>query len=594
MSVTRIFDLLDQYAQRWPDKQDALAGIVNREWKTYSSKEYSDNSNWISYGLLSIGIRKGDIIATITNNRPEWNFADMAIAQIGAIHLPIFTTLNSNGYEHILGHAKPKAVFVSDKSLYDKIDAIKPNLSFDFPIYSFDEENGLQNLADVIKLGQDHESEYKEQVDSLKKEILPDDWATLIYTSGTTGASKGVMLSHTNLISNAKEASKVFNLKAENKYLSILPLCHVGERMANYQTQLTGCSIYYAESVGSIARDLMNIKPDGFGAVPRILEKVYDKIMGKASQLTGIKKSLFFWAMNLGYEYEPGGKGPWYNLQLSIANKLVFSKWREALGDNVKFIGVGGAALSPRIERVFWAAGIKLLNMYGLTETSPIITINRPSKPLLRLGTVGAPIEDVEVKIAHDGEILCKGPNVMIGYFNNEEATRASIDEEGWFHTGDIGQLIDDKFLIITDRKKEVFKLSNGKYIQPQILENRLKESVLIDNCMVIGEGEKFASAIVSLNKEAVKEILQKQNITLNENHANQSEVINLIKKEIDSLNSNLEKELQLKRVRLVNEEWSPDKGELSPTLKLKRRVISEKYQDVINDIFQKEEGQPV
>jgi len=589
--IERTFDLLTQYGEEFQYKEDALVGKENGKWVKYSSGDYIRNSNLLSYALLTFGIKKGDIIATITNNRPEWNFADMGIAQIGAIHLPIFTTLNEEGYRHILLHANPKMIIVGGPALYKKIKNIKNDLP-EIKIYSFDESSETQNWNELLDLGKSKEGEYLEEVERIKSTIEPDDWATLLYTSGTTGNSKGVKLSHRNLVSNARAASEIFNLKPDHKYLSILPLCHVGERMANYQTQFTGCSLYYAENIGSIARDLKDIQPQGFGAVPRILEKVYDKIMDTANQLTGIKRKLFFWAMNIGYKYDPTkSHGPWYGLQLWIANKIIFNKWRAALGNKVQFIGVGGAVLPPKIERVFWAAGIKLLNMYGLSETSPIITINRSKPPLLKLGSVGAVIDDVELKIAEDGEILVKGPNVMMGYFKDEEATQNAIDKDGWFHTGDIGILEDNIFLTITDRKKEVFKLSNGKYIMPQVIENKLKESMYIDQSMVIGEGEKFPSALVSPDFEALKKWAKKHSLSFSDkiNLIKEEAVIDLYKHEINDLLKNDDKDSQLKRIRLVPDEWTPDTGELSPTLKLKRRVLREKYAELIAEIFIKE-----
>jgi long-chain acyl-CoA synthetase len=488
MQVTRTFDLLEKYRIELPNKLDVFAAKQNRQWVKFSTKDYIENSNLISYGLLAMSLNKGDAVATISNNRPEWNFADMGLAQAGLIHVPLFTTLTQEGYKDIFEHAQVKAVFVSDKKLYDLIKPIAPEL-----IFTFDQVDSAPNWTAVRDLGKEKASEFSEKIEETKKQTLPTDPVTLIYTSGTTGNSKGILLSHENLMTTAIAAASVFQLKSDQRYLSILPICHVGERMGGYQTQYSGCSIYYAESTATIANDLKDVQPHGFGAVPRILEKVYDKIVDKGHKLTGIKKTLFFWALDLGLRYKiDGSNGSWYDFQLKLANKLIFSKWREAMGGNVASIGVGGAALQPRLERVFWAAGIKLLNMYGLTETSPIITINRQQAPDLRLGSVGSVIEGVELKIAPDGEILCKGPNVMLGYFKDEKATAEAIDSDGWFHTGDIGVLDDGKFLRITDRKKELFKLSNGKYVSPQVIENLFKESLYIDQLMVIGEGEKL------------------------------------------------------------------------------------------------------
>jgi len=586
MEVTRTFDLLDRYETKFANKPDVFAAKVNKSWVKYSVKDYIDSSRYISYGLLALGLQKGDKVATITNNRPEWNFVDMGLAQAGIIHVPIFATLNRQGYEEIFEHAGVKAVFVSDKKLYDILKPIASNL-----IFSFDEISGARHWTEVRDLGKEKEDQFREQVSSNKKQTKTTDPFTLIYTSGTTGKPKGVLLSHQNLVSNAIAASDVFQLKPDQRYLSVLPICHVGERMANYQTQYSGCSLYYTESLASFANDLRDVKPHGFGAVPRVLEKVYDKIIAKGQKLTGIKKKLFFWALNLGLRYKlDGANGAWYELQLKLANKLIFNKWREAMGGNVVSIGIGGAVLQPRLERVFWAAGIKLLNMYGLTETSPIITINRQEAPNLRLDSVGAPIKDVEVKIADDGEVLCKGPNVMIGYYNDEEATREVIDNEGWFHTGDIGVLDNNNFLHITDRKKEIFKLSSSKYVSPQTIENLFKESVYIDQIMVIGEGEKFTSALVAPNFIELKEWCAKKDIQFDNKHEliKEKEISKLYGSIVKEFNKSLSKDEQVKRFRIVPHEWTPDSGELSPTLKLKRRIINDKYNELINEIFNK------
>ncbi len=590
MNITRTFDLLQRYQDKFLNKDDALAGKVNKEWVKYSSQDYIDNCNHISYGLLELGFEKGDKIATICNNRPEWNFLDLGMAQVGIIHLPIFTTLAADGYKEILIHGEAKAIFVSDNSLYKKIKPVADSIEGINNVYTFDEVDGANNWKEVLELGKANKDKWVEEVEKIKAGIDTKDPVTLIYTSGTTGNSKGVLLSHQNLTSNAIAASGVFNLKSNERYLSILPICHVGERMAIYQTQYSGCSIYYAENLGTISADLLDVKPHGFGAVPRVLEKVYDKIIDKGNKLTGIKKKLFFWALDLGLKYKlDGANGPWYEFQLMLANKIIFSKWRAAMGGNVGAIGIGGAMLQSRLERVFWAAGIKLLNMYGLTETSPIITINRQSGDDLRLGSVGAKIDGIEVKIAEDGEILCKGSNVMIGYYKDEEATKLAIDSDGWFHTGDIGVLDDGKYLRITDRKKEIFKLSNGKYVSPQGVENLFKESVYIDQLMVIGEGEKFTSALISPNNLSIKEWCKEEGVeyTSLKELISKGEVSELFSGIVKEFNSTLGKDEQVKRFRLVPEEWTPDTGEMSPTLKLKRRVLMENYKAEIDEIFQ-------
>lgn len=583
MEVTRTFDLLDRYATKFADKPDVFAAKINRQWVKHSARDYIENSNFVSYGLLALGLEKGDR-ATISNNRPEWNFVDMGLAQAGIIHVPIFTTLNVQGYRQIFEHAGIKAAFVSDRKLYDLLKPITSQL-----LFTFDEVKGARHWSEVRELGKEKADNFREKVSTNKRQTKSVDPVTLIYTSGTTGNPKGVLLSHQNLMSNAIAVAGVFQLKPDQRYLSILPICHVGERMGSYQTQYSGCSIYYAESTATLANDLRDVQPHGFGAVPRILEIVFDKIIAKGQQLTGLKKRLFFWALNLGLRYKiNGANGAWYALQLKLANILIFKKWREAMGGNVVSIGIGGAVLQPRLERVFWAAGIKLLNMYGLTETSPVITINRQDGPDLCLGSVGAVINDVEVKIAEDGEILCKGPNVMLGYFNDEEATRNVIDDNGWFHTGDIGHMDDGGFLHITDRKKEMFKLSNGKYVSPQTIETLIKESVYIEQAMVIGEGRKFASALVAPNFEALKKWCNENSISFSNNQdiVAKSEITDLFRDIIREFNNTLSKEEQVNRFRIVPDEWTPGSGELSPTLKLKRRVLNQKYAGLIDEIF--------
>ena len=590
MNVERTFDLLDRYCKLFK-KEDALCAKQNDEWVKYSSREYIDHSYNLSYGLLEMGLKKGDKIITVTNNRPEWNFVDLGMAMIGVIHVPVFTSLSTDDYQYIINHSEAKMIFISDKKLlkvvYPAIEASGTSVR----VFSFDEIEGIKNWKEIVELGKANDAKHKETVKSIRDSIRPDDFASLIYTSGTTGKAKGVMLTHRNMVSNFISAADVFNLKPEDKYLSILPLCHVGGRLGNYQTQYSGASIYYAENMGTIAVNLAEIKADGFDAVPRVLEKFYSVIISKGNKLTGMKHKIFFWAVNLGLKYKPfGEKGWFYERKLKIADKLVFSKWREALGGSVRIVGCGGASLQSRLERIFWAAGIKIINMYGLTETSPIITINRTEKGKVKLGSVGMTIEGVEVKIAEDGEILCKGPNVTPGYYKDPELTKSAFDDEGWFHTGDIGHIEDGKFLMVTDRKKEIFKLSNGKFIAPQVIENLFKELPIIDQIMVLGEHEKFASALISPNFKYFDDwkILNKVSFSNNEELIKHLEVQSFFSSEIEKLNRKLSQPERITRFRLVQDEWTPVSGELSPTLKLKRQFIQKKYRSLIEQIYMK------
>lgn len=592
MRVTRTFDLLERYEQRFLSKEDAFGVKQNGKWVKYSSKEYIEIAHKISYGLLSLGMQKGDKIITITNNRPEWNFVDMGMAMIGVVHVPVFTSLSSDEYEFILQHSDAKLIFVSNKTLYNKVAQAAKKINKNEIIYSFDTINKLKNWNEILNLGKESTVYYKEEVEKLKKSINENDFATLIYTSGTTGTSKGVMLSHKNLVQNFLAAAEVFKLTIDDKFLSILPLCHVGGRMGNYQTQYNGSSLYYAENMGTIAANMKEIKPNGFDTVPRLLEKVFDNIIAKGKKLKGFKKTIFFWAIKIGLKYKLKWESSWwYEMKLKIADKLIFTKWRDALGGEIRIVGCGGATLQPRLERVFWAAGIKVINMYGLTETSPIITINRQTIPDLKLGTVGALIEGVEIKIADDGEILCKGHNVMLGYYKNSELTEQVFDKDGWFHTGDIGYMDKNKFLMITDRKKEIFKLSSGKFIAPQVIENKIKELNCIDQIMVVGEHEKFASALISPNFTYINDWCDQNDLKYNSNEEiiQIPEVYSLMQHDIKDFNKKVAKAEQILKFKLIADEWSPASGELSPTLKLKRKFIAEKYRDLIEQIYSKQ-----
>ena len=591
MNVTRIFDLLDRYNELFPDKEDALCFKQGGSWKKISAKEYIRYAYNFCYGLYEMGFRKGDMIMSVSNSRPEWNFIDIGMSMAGVVHVPVFTSLSVPEYEYIIQNSGARMIMISDQRLYRTVGQPLAERGYADRIFTFDQINGVKSWTEIVDRGERCSDATKREIEELKKTISPEEFATLIYTSGTTGKPKGVMLCHKNHVSNFISAAGIFKLSPQDKYLSILPLCHVGGRMGNYQTQYSGSSIYYAENMGTIAANMQELKPDGFDAVPRVLEKFYDVIISKGEKLSGIKKRLFFWAVRLGNSYKPFGEnGWWYETKLKLADRLIFSKWRQALGGNVRIVGCGGASLQPRLERLFWAAGIKIINMYGLTETSPVITINRNEKGKVKLGSVGMTIEDVEVKIAEDGEILCKGPDVMLGYFKDPELTKAAFTDDGWFRTGDIGHIEDGRFLMVTDRKKEIFKLSNGKFIAPQIIENIFKESPIIDQIMVIGEHEKFASALISPNFRFFEDAKASMELSFsnNEELIQHPKVQTLFSKEIDKLNRRLSPPERISRFRLVKDEWSPLTGELSPTLKLRRQFIYEKYSSLVSQVYMK------
>lgn len=592
MIPTRNFDLLERYVTTFP-KHKAFAEKVDGKWEFYTAEQYNEISHHFALGLLDLGFKKGDKIVTVSNNRPQWNFVDMGMAMVGVVHVPVYTSMNAEEYDYILEHSDAKMVIVSDQKLYDLIFPVSQKVKTVKHFFTFDKIKGATNWTEVTALGKKVNSDTRDELDDIKREIVPSDLLSIIYTSGTTGRSKGVMLSHENLVQNFLAASGVFKLNEEDRYLAIIPVCHVGGRLGNYQTQYAGACVYYAENMGTIAANLKEIQATGFDAVPRIMEKIYDSVISKGRALTGMKKRIFFWSVELGLKYNPHGENGWfYEQKLKIADKLIFSKWRAALGGHAKIVGCGGASLQPRLERIFWASGLKIINMYGLTETSPIITINRTEKGNCKLGSVGTVIDGVELKIAGDGEVLCKGHCVMLGYYKDEAQTKSVFDEEGWFHTGDVGHLEDGKFLKITDRKKEIFKLSNGKFVAPQLIENRLKESAFIDQVMVVGEHQKFASALLVPDFKYVKEWRATQKLPNGKNNQElikQPEVTAAINEEIKKINKQLQQWERISRSQLVSDDWSPASGELSASLKLKRKVVAEKYTDLLDSIYQKQ-----
>ena len=588
MGDFRLFDLLKRHKENF-DKPNALGAKVNGQWITYSTDDFINYANNISYGLLSLGVEKGDKIALMANNRPEWNFSDMGIMQTGAINVPIYPTISEKDLEFIFNDAEIKFAFVSSEEIFEKVKTVAEKTGGIKGIFTFDEVKGATNYLELVEKGKAAKSELESKLEEIKASIKSEELATMLYTSGTTGNPKGVMLSHNNLSSNFIAVRDLPPVEPHHKALSFLPLNHVFERMLTYLYMYLGVSIYYAESIETIGDNLKEVKPDAFSAVPRLLEKVYDKIVAKGAEAGGLKSKLFFWALNLGLEYELKGKGFWYDLQLKLANKIIFSKWREALGGNVRVIVSGGAALNPRLARVFTAAQVNVLEGYGLTETSPVIAVNTLDEGGRKFGTVGLVIDGVEVKIAEDGEILCKGPNVMMGYYKRPDLTAEVIDEDGYFHTGDIGILEEGKYLKITDRKKEIFKTSGGKYIAPQMIENRLKESPFIEQVMVVGEGKKFASALVvpsflAFNEWGAKNGLKFSN---NEQMIKIEKVIVEIQKHVDLINKDLASFETIKKFRLLPTEWTIDAGELTPKLSLKRKIIKAANEGLIESMYE-------
>jgi long-chain acyl-CoA synthetase len=586
--VTRTFDILERYLNEFPRK-DALGGKKDGSWYTYSTEEYHLKSHQFAMGLMVLGLKKGDKVATVTTNRPEWNFADMGMAMTGIVHVPIYPTIGDDEYNYILHHAEVKLVIVGDQKLYEKINPIANSLENIEAVYCFEEVNGAKFYEEILKLGKENNQKYNHQLEEIKCSIKPEDLATLIYTSGTTGVPKGVMLTQKNLVSNFVAHSKMHHLGKDHHVISFLPLCHVYERSVNYHFQYKGMGIYYVGNLSQIVTAIKEIKPHMFNSVPRLLEKVHDGFVTKGKELSGIKKSLYFWALDLTKHFEYNKKyGPFLSLKIKIADKLIYSKWRAALGGNIVYVVSGGAALQPKIARVLGMAKMLNLEGYGLTETSPVIAVNNPASGEMKIGTVGAVLEGFEVKIAEDGEILCKGPGVMKGYYKADDLTAEVIDNEGWFHTGDIGVFEDGKYLKITDRKKEIFKLSGGKYIAPQMIENKLKGSNLIEQVMVIGANEKFASALISPNFPLLHDWCAENKIHFENNKEliQIPEVVEKIQKEVQIINKTLGSHEQISRIRLVCAEWTPATGELSPTLKLRRNIVAAKYQHLIDDIY--------
>jgi len=588
INITRLFDFA-YYQDEKGGLEDAFATKKNGVWEKTSTKDLIKQANKASRALLKLGIKVNDRIAIISStNRTEWNIMDIGVLQIGAQNVPIYPTISSEDYEYIFNHAEVTYCFVSDEEVYQKAKKAKMNTPLLKEIYSFDEIKACKNWIEFLEFGSDES--VQNEVEARKNAIKPTDLATFIYTSGTTGKPKGVMLSHQNVVSNVLSSSKRFPiLEGTPKALSFLPVCHIFERMILYLYQYLNVSIYYAEGLDKISVNIKEVHPELFTVVPRLLEKMYDAIVAKGTALTGIKKALFFWALNLGLKYEPYGQnGWWYEFKLKIARKLIFVKWQAALGGKINTMVSGSAALQTRLTRVFCAAGIPVMEGYGLTETSPVISVNMQDNHMQRIGTVGKIIEGVEVKIADDGEILCKGPNVMIGYYKDAEKT-AEVLENGYFHTGDKGEIDADGFLKITGRKKEIFKTSGGKYISPALLENEMKQSLFIEQILIIGENQKMPAAIIQPNFAFVKEWAKRHlNIEFSSNTdlIFNEKVIERIQEEIDKGNEHFGKWEKIKRFELTSDVWGVDNGLLTPTMKPKRDIIIKKYSDLYTKIY--------
>lgn len=586
MEIKRTFDILENLVANH-QKEDALSVKRHGKWEKFSTLDYKKNVDNFSYGLLALGFEKGDKILTVSNNRPEWNFIDMGMSQAGAVHVPVYPNISDEEYLHVLSHSDSRMVIVSSKEHYDKILPLAkktPNIE---KVYTFDQVEGAPNWTEITRLGAKNQD--AEKLKQIKDSIAHEDLVSIIYTSGTTGRSKGVMLSHQNFISNVLASIHLLPVGSDAHFLSFLPLCHVFERMVNYLLQYKGCAVYYAESIETIGDNLREVSPHGMTAVPRVIEKLFDKLLLKGKELPGMKKAIFFWAVKLGLRYELNREnGSIFEFKRKIADKLIYSKWREALGGNIKIIISGGAALQARLARVFHCAGLPILEGYGLTETSPVIAVNQMDYPYVRFGTVGPVLDNVEVKIAEDGEILMKGPSLMMGYYKDPEKTAEVIDKEGWFHTGDIGELQDLNILKITDRKKEIFKLSTGKYVAPQVIENKFKESQFIEQIMVVGENEKYTAAIICpafhfLNGWCFLHHIKYRDTKEMIKHP---KVIARFQEEVDRLNASLNEHEKVKKFELTCTEWTPESGELSPTLKLRRNIVKEKYRILFDRLY--------
>ena len=585
MEVKRLFDALHHQKENYP-QEVAIASMQNGEWWKLSTDELISLSNKLSHGLLKLGIQKGDKIAIVTSsNRTEWNICDQGIGQIGAINVPLYPTISTADYEYILNHAEAKICIVSDAKLYDKVKGLKERVSCLQEIYTFEEVEGAKHYNEILKLGEGGDDG---MLKAISDSIDPNTLATLIYTSGTTGTPKGVMLSHHNIVSNVLTVRAELPIEHGHTTLSFLPLCHIFERMVIYTYLYAGANVYYTD-IETLKEKLGTVRPHFFTTVPRLLEKVYEGIVSKGLALTGIKKKLFFWALNMADKYEYDQKP---SFSFKIADKLIFSKWREGLGGRIMGIVTGSAACPLKMARVFSAAGIPIREGYGLTETSPVLTFNRFAEGGAMLGTVGMPIKDTEIKIAEDGEILAKGPNIMMGYYKEPEKTKEVLSEDGWFSTGDVGTFVTNnagnKFLKITDRKKELLKTSGGKYVAPAPIESKFRENFFIEQIMVVGESKRFVSALIVPAFAVLEQFAKENGIEINSRDEliAHPKVIVKYQSIVEEINPNFSHIEQIKKFKLLKNEWTPETGELTPTMKIKRKVINERYAKEIEEIY--------
>ncbi len=584
MEVHRLFEIPEHQLRRHP-KTECIATKEGGSWRSWSTAEVVEMADRLARGLIALGIRPGDRIAVASGNRSEWCLIDQAILRAGAINVPIYPTSSVEDYGYVLQHSESRICFCSNTDILAKARAAQkasPPLEH---LFTFDRIDGERHWSELQDLGDPvPAAELQQRKDGVKRA----DLATIIYTSGTTGRPKGVMLSHDNILSNVEASAHRLPVDHNARAISFLPLCHIYERMLMYLYLYTGVSIHFQESMDDLGERIREVRPDVFTAVPRVLEKVYARILAKGEELTGVKRKLFFWALDLGLRYDVNSRDPWYNAQLALARRLVFSKWRAALGGQVRCVASGSAALQPRLARVFNAAGIPLMEGYGLTETSPVVSVNDARNDGFRIGSVGRPLENVQVRIAADGEILVKGPNVMMGYYLEPELTRDVLEPDGWFHTGDIGEITTEGFLRITDRKKEIFKTSGGKYVAPQMIENKLKTSRFIEQVMVIGENRKFPAALIVPNFEFLKDYCALKAIpfTDREQVVGDKRIVDRLLKEVDTVNQGLGHWEQVKKIIVLPREFSIDSGELTPTLKLRRKPILARYAERIDALY--------